>query len=71
MIEVGEFKVLTTDEATSNLGLVLRKRGIHRNADVTLQVAPPPTEEEIRELKEAGHLEDDARIEEYERASDL
>ena len=71
MIEIGEFKALTTDEAASSLSVVLRKRGIHRDADVSVQVAPPATDEEIEGLMEAGHLEEDVRIERYEGATDL
>lgn len=71
MIEVGEFKALSTDEARHNLNVALRKRGLHRNADVTLQVSPPATDEEIEALREAGHLEEGSRITEYKDATDF
>lgn len=71
MIEIGEFKAVGTDEARRNLNVVLRKRGLHRDADVSLQVAPPATDEEIEALQEAGHLEDDAKITRYDKATDF
>jgi hypothetical protein len=71
MIEIGEFTAVGTDEARSNLNVVLRKRGLHRGADVSVQVAPPATDEEIEALQEAGHLENDSKIMRYDGATDF
>jgi hypothetical protein len=71
MIEIGEFTAVGMDEAHKNLNVVLRKRGLLRDADVSVQVAPPATDEEIEALQEAGHVEDDSKIMRYDGATDF
>lgn len=71
VIETGEFARVGVEEAGRNLSVVLRRRGIHRDANVSVQVSPPASEEEIAELKERGHLPGDAEVVYYDTATEM
>lgn len=72
MIEKGgEFTRVDVDEAGSNLGVVLRRAGIHRGAAVNVEVMPKMTDEEVEELQTRGLIKEDAPIKHYDYSSTI
>jgi hypothetical protein len=71
MIQSGEFTRVGIDEARNSLNVTLRKKGLHRNADINTEVAPPLTDEEIEELKAQGRVDEDTPITRYDSATVL
>lgn len=62
MIKTGEFTRVDVGEAAHNLKVVVRKEGIHRNANISVGIMPGLETKEIEELQAQGHIEEDSSV---------